>query len=53
VNKEIRDNLLMMLDEAVQVVYEKTDKTYTDLDADLKRVIDALFHAQDTVRREL
>lgn len=50
----LRDNLLMMLDEAISVVYESEDaKDFEKLPDDLQRIIDALEQAAATVRREL
>lgn len=49
----IRDKLLMELDEAVQFIYENTDKDYESVPVELQRVIDALEHAASVVRTEL
>lgn len=49
----MRDNLLMMLDEAVQVIYEETGFDYDELPPDVKEIVDHLQCAADAVRRNL
>lgn len=50
---EIRDMLLMQIDEMVQAIYEVTDKDYDELTLDYKNIVDALRIAESTVMREL
>jgi len=50
---EIRDKLLMHIDEMVQAIYEVTDKDYDELTQDYKNIVDALRIAESTVMREL
>ena len=50
---ELRDKLLMQIDDAVQAVYEKTDLDYDELHADLKSIVDNLEETADMVRRFL
>jgi hypothetical protein len=50
---KLRDKLLFMLDETIQVIYEDLDRDYETLDPEVKRVVDVLEHAASTVRVEL
>ena len=50
----MRDNLLMMLDEAIQSIYEADDaKDFEKLPDDLQRIVNALESCAETVRKEL
>lgn len=43
----------MVLDDAIQSIYETTGKDYSELDSDLKEVVDYLDNAMSTVKRNL
>lgn len=49
----VRDNLLMMLDESIQIIYEDQEQDYKGLSLEFKRIVDALESAAATIRREL